>query len=164
MEVSYEAGQSRQKKAQTLIVGVGNEFRGDDAVGICVARRLAALRLRDVSVIEQSGEGSDLIDVLGTAECVYLIDAVSSLGLVGSIHRFNVHEQPLPAQYFGISSHAFGVSEAIEVARSLGQFPSKLVVYGIEVSNFETGSSMSPIVEHSVENVIRQLLREVGIF
>jgi hydrogenase maturation protease len=147
-----------------LVIGVGNEFRGDDAVGICVARRLAALRLPEVRVLEQSGEGADLIDALETAECVYLIDAVSSQGLVGSIYRFEAHEQSLPAQYFGVSSHAFGVSEAIEIARSLGQLPSKLVVYGIEGSDFEIGGGISPAVGQAAENMIRQLLQELGVF
>ena len=157
-----EAGQTRQKTTETLIIGVGNEFRGDDAVGICVARRFAALKLPDMRVIEQTGEGADLIEAWQTTECVYLVDAVSSQGLIGSIYRFEAHEQPLPAHQFGISSHAFGVAEAIEIARSLGQLPSKLVVFGIEGSNFEIGSSLSPAVTQAAENVIRQLLQEIG--
>lgn len=146
-----------------LVIGVGNEFRGDDAVGICVARRLAALQLPDIRVIEQTGEGADLIEAWQEADNIYLIDAVSSQGLIGSIYRFEAHEQPLPAQHFGVSSHAFGVAEAIEIARSLGQLPPKLIVYGIECSNFETGSSISPAVEQAAENVIRQLLQEIGV-
>ena len=158
-----EAGQSRQKTSDTLIIGVGNEFRGDDAVGICVARRLSALKLTNIRVIEQTGEGADLIEAFEIAECVYLIDAVASQGLIGSIYRFKAHEQSLPAQYFGVSSHAFGVAEAIEIARSLGQLPEKLIVYGIECSNFKTGSSISPAVGQAAENVIRQLLQEIGV-
>jgi hydrogenase maturation protease len=160
---SSKAGQPRPRTIQTLIIGVGNEFRGDDAVGICVARRLAALRLPNVRVIEQTGEGTDLIEALESAEFVYVVDAVSSKGLVGSIYRFEAQEQTLPAKYFGVSSHAFGVAEAIEIARSLGQLPPKLVVYGIEANNFELGSSLSPPVRQAAENVIRQLLQEVGV-
>jgi len=161
---SSKAGQVHQKTVQTIIIGVGNEFRGDDAVGICVARRLATLRLPKIHIIEQSSEGADLIEALKTAECVYMVDAVSSKGLVGSIYRFEAQEQALPAQFFGVSSHAFGVAEAIEIARSLGHLPQKLVVYGIEGNNFKTGSSISPAVGQAAENVIRQLLQEIGVF
>jgi len=163
-KTSSQAGQARQRTFQTMIIGIGNEFRGDDAVGICVARRLATLRLPKIHIIEQPGEGTDLIEALKTAEYVYMVDAVSSQGLVGSIYRFEAQKQALPAQFFGVSSHAFGVAEAIEIARNLGQLPQKLVVYGIEGNNFETGSSISPAVGQAAENVIRQLLQEVGVF
>jgi hydrogenase maturation protease len=159
-----EAGITRQNANETVIIGVGNEFRGDDAAGIQAARRLAALKLPNFCVIEQSGEGADLIDAFENAACVYVIDAVSSQGLAGSIYRFEAHEKSLPARYFGVSSHAFGVAEAIEIARSLDRLPPKLVVYGIEGSNFETGSSLNPVVEQAVENVIRKLLQEIGFF
>ena len=144
-----------------LVIGVGNQFRGDDAAGLMVARRLANLKLPGIEVVEQSGEGADLIEAWQGAENVYLIDAVAGQGLVGSVYRFEAHEQALPAQVFGVSSHAFGVAEAIEIARSLGQLPLKTVVYGIESRNFDPGSGLSPEVRQAVENVIRQLLQEI---
>jgi hydrogenase maturation protease len=157
-------GGARQKSAEALIIGVGNELRGDDAVGICVARRLETLHLPNVRVIEHSGEGADLIETWHNVERVYLIDAVSSQGLVGSIYRFDAHQEPLPARYFGVSSHAFGVAEAIEISRSLGQLPQKLVVYGIECRNFNRGDGISPEVGQATESVIRQLLQEIEVF
>ena len=44
-----------------LVIGVGNEFCGDDAVGVLVARHLGEQYLPGVTVIEQNGEGSELI-------------------------------------------------------------------------------------------------------
>lgn len=140
---------------------MGNEFRGDDAVGICVARRLAALKLPDIRVIERTGEGADLIEAWQDVDCVCLVDAVSAQGLVGSVYRFDAQEKPLPVQHFGVSSHAFGVAEAIEISRNLGQLPSKIVVFGIESRNFDPGSDLSPEVRQAAENVIRQLLQEI---
>jgi len=159
---SVKASLACQKSTETLIIGVGNEFRGDDAVGLVVARRMAALKLPDIRVIEQTGEGTDLIEAWKGVECVYLIDAVLAQGLVGSVNRFNVHENALPAQYFGVSSHALGVAEAIEISRSLGQLPPKIVIYGISCRSFDPGSSLSTEIQHAVENVVRQLLQEVG--
>jgi len=160
-KISSEAGLARQNTAQTLIIGVGNEFRGDDAAGLAVSRRIAALKLPHIQVIELNGEGADLIEAWQGVESVYLIDAVSAQGLVGSVYLFDAQKQPLPVQYFGISSHAFGVAEAIEISRSLGQLPPKFVVYGIGCRNFDPGSNLSPEVRQAVENVIRQLLQEI---
>ena len=92
--------------AEILVIGVGNEFRGDDAVGIWVARQLAQSAPPRVAVIEQRGEGADLMDAWQGAEMVLLIDAASSGAKPGTIHRFTAHQAPLPAELFSFSSHA----------------------------------------------------------
>jgi len=87
-------------------------------------------------------------------EKVYLIDAAQSGADAGTIQRFEADEEGLPADSLSFSSHAFGVVEAIELARSLGQLPSKLIVYGIEGGCFEVGSGVSPAVERAVDEVV----------
>ena len=145
-----------------LVIGVGNEFRGDDAVGVLVARRLGERNLPGVKVIEQNGEGAALITVWEGAETVFLIDAAQSGAEPGTIHRFEGHEERLPSDPFHFSSHAFGVNEAIEIGRSLGKLPAKLIVYGIEGGDFEIGSGISPRVQEAVDSVVHSLLQEIG--
>ena len=145
-----------------LVIGVGNEFRGDDAAGLLAARRLVEMDLSMVTVIEQRGEGADLIAAWEGAECVYLIDAAHSGAKVGTIHRFDAHSENPPGDYLSFSSHAFGVLEAVELSRSLGQLPSKVVMYGIEGGRFETGSEVSPAVETAVDQVVAALVSELG--
>jgi hydrogenase maturation protease len=147
--------------AEILVIGVGNEFRGDDAVGIWVARQLAQSAPPRVAVIEQRGEGADLMDAWQGAEMVLLIDAASSGAKPGTIHRFAAHQAPLPAELFSFSSHAFGVAEAVEMARLLGELPPQMLVYTIEGETFDPGASLSPAVAQAVEDIIPRLLREI---
>ena len=58
--------------------------------------------------------------------------------------------QPLPAHFAHTSTHAFGVAEAIELARALRQLPSSLVVYGVEGTTFEPGMCLSTAVAERV--------------
>jgi hydrogenase maturation protease len=148
---------------QTLIVGVGNEFRGDDGVGIYIARKLQKMKLADVLVIEQSGEGTSLLESFKDRENVIIIDASQSGAQPGTIHSFEVSNQPLPKdmQFRSYSSHAFGVVEAIELARALGQMPQKLTVYGIEAKAFDPGENLSDEVKDAAEQLIIQLLKEL---
>jgi len=146
---------------QILVIGVGNEFRGDDAVGIRVARRLAEMALPGITVLEQSGEGADLMAAWEHANAVLLIDAAQSGAEPGTIYRFDAQETSLPAEHFSFSSHAFGVAEAIEMARVLGNLPEHFVVYGIEGRNFRTGEGLCHAVEQSIETVIQRLLNEI---
>ncbi len=82
---------------KTLVIGVSNEYRGDDAAGLLVARRIGALNLPDVQVIENDGECTRLRDGWKEAERVILrvilIDAVQSGAASGTIHRFDANAQ-----------------------------------------------------------------------
>jgi hydrogenase maturation protease len=72
---------------------------------------------------------------------------------IATIHRIDAHTQSIPSQFFHYSSHAFGVAEAIELARSLNQLPDKLVLYGVEGKIFATGIGLSEAVQQAAETV-----------
>lgn len=143
-----------------LVIGVGNWYRGDDAVGIAVANKVKGMNLPDVVAVEQSGEGSSLIEAWKNANDVIIVDAVSSGAVAGTIHRFDSCNQSVPTEFFHYSSHAFGVAEAIEVGRSLNMLPRRLVVFGIEGKEFATGVGLSPEVESAVEKVVATISKE----
>jgi hydrogenase maturation protease len=149
-------------KNGVLVIGIGNEFRGDDGAGIQAARRLAALEPPGVTVLEQSGEGATLMETWQTAATVFVVDAVQSADPPGTIYRFDAGREPLPAHFAGYSSHAFGLAEAVAMARLLGQLPARLIVYGVAGRNFDYGVTLSPEVETAVDRLVARLLSEVG--
>ncbi len=142
-----------------LIVGIGNEYRRDDGAGLLAARQLAA-RLGDrpdISVLEKDGDGAALMDTWSGVANVILIDAACSGSRPGTLHCLNANEQTFPSSFFSYSSHAFSVAEAVELARTLDQLPARLVIYGIEGKNFESGLGLSPDVEQAVELVVSKV-------
>lgn len=144
---------------KTLVIGVGNAFRGDDGLGLIVAQRLRELALPGVTVLEQSGEGAALVESWEDAGRVIVVDAVSSGGKPGTIHRFEAAGQPLPALFSGGSSHAFGLAEAVELARQLDRLPTSLVIYGVEGKSFDLGTGLSPEVEAVVEVLTEKIVK-----
>ena len=148
-------------QASMVIIGVGNEYRGDDGAGIAVARRLRALFSTGVTVLEESGEGAALIQAWQGATWVILVDAVRSGSPPGTIHRLDARVAPMPTGFFHYSTHAFSVAEAVELARSLDQLPPHLIVYGIEGENFTAGLKLSSAVEQAVEAVVERAAEEV---
>jgi hydrogenase maturation protease len=132
------------------VIGLGNEWRGDDGVGVEVARRLHGKVL--------DGEPIGLVEALDGAGEVVLVDAVSSGSPAGTVHVFEAGSEPLPAALFGASStHALGLAEAIELARSLGQLPGRVLVYGVEGENFAFGKGLSPEVAAAAERVVEEV-------
>jgi hydrogenase maturation protease len=150
-----------------VVIGVGNRYRSDDAAGLAVLAALREAHPPGVRLIEESGEGAALMEAWNLPELaarnapVYIVDAVASGGIPGSIHTFDAAAHPVPSRFFHYSTHAFGVAEAIEVARSLGQLPPRLIVYGIEGGNFAAGEQLSPPVAQSVSVVAARILAEI---
>src|SRR5579859_6692999 len=69
-----------------LIIGIGNEYRGDDAAGVAAARRIREAGLDGVAMIENNGDGAALIEAWKCADNVIVIDAVQSGAPPGAIH------------------------------------------------------------------------------
>jgi hydrogenase maturation protease len=141
-----------------LVVGVGNIDRGDDGVGRVVARSVRE-RAPGVHVVELDGEAASLIDAMHEADRVWLIDAACSNAPPGTIHRIDCADGvPLPAG--PVSSHGFGVAEAIALARALGTLPAQCIVYAIEGTRFGVGDGASAAVLKAADAVVQRILAE----
>jgi hydrogenase maturation protease len=144
-----------------LLIGIGNEYRCDDHIGLHVIRILKERKLPETIILESSGDGAELIEMFSSARMAILIDAVASGGNPGTIYQFDAHKQPIPAQLSFQSTHAFGVGEAIELARVFEQLPPILLVYAIEGENFSLGIELTPKVEQAGQRVVEQVCEKV---
>jgi hydrogenase maturation protease len=144
-----------------VVIGVGNAYRGDDAVGLAVAERLRARVREGVEVVECEQEPTRLLDAWQDADVALVVDAAASGAAPGTVHRFDASDAPLPTQVFRSSTHAFGVGDAVELARTLGRLPRRIVVYGIEGASFAAGAPLSAAVESAVGSVVQALERDL---
>jgi hydrogenase maturation protease len=149
---------------QTLVIGIGNIFRGDDAVGLVAARRLREMWLPAVQVLEFDGDITTIAESWQGAPKVIVIDAATSRSAAGAIFRFEAHAEPLPRKLFATccSCHALGLAHQIELSRALSQLPPCLIVYGVEGTDFTLGSGLSPGVAGAVDELIRRVLAEIS--
>ena len=142
----------------TLIIGIGNRFRGDDAFGCIMAEELATQVPKHVSCLEHDGEPAGLMDCWQGKEYVILIDAVSSGAPVGKVYHFDLSQQALPESFNLYSTHAFGVPQAVELARALNKLPQSIRFIGVEGENFDAGTQLSPPLENAKKKIITELL------
>jgi hydrogenase maturation protease len=140
-----------------MVIGVGNAWRGDDAAGLVVARRLRELAPAGLEVHEHEGEATGLLETWAGARHVVLIDAAASGAPAGTVRRFDARGRPLPARTLRSSTHAFGVADAIELARSLGRLPARLDVYAVEGTDFSAGGDLTPAVARAAERLAQTL-------
>jgi hydrogenase maturation protease len=152
---------SENERPQLLIIGIGNPFRSDDAAGVVLARLLRERVPPGVRIIEETGEGAALLDAWRDAAAVILVDAVHSGAPPGTLHRFDLRGQEIPRQFFRFSTHAFGIAEAVELARALDRLPPRLIFHGIEGKEFASGEGLSPGVERALSSALERTLEDV---
>lgn len=148
--------------SSVIVIGVGNEFRSDDGIGILLARKLNEKKIPGVAVKEHSGEGVSLIELWGRYDSVFLIDAVSSGSLPGTVTRLDLGNEKIPKALKPFSTHAFGVREGIGLARNLDRLPARLIFYGIEGRSFTAGTVLSPDVSAVFDEVIQLISAELS--
>jgi hydrogenase maturation protease len=141
-----------------LVIGIGNPFRSDDAVGLKVAQRLQPYSGDRLKVIEIASDPLNLWDQWQHYDDVRLIDAIPLKKQPGRVHQFDAARKSLPTGLFQSSTHNLGVAEAIELARALGKLPRQFMVYGIEGKNFNFGQTLSPEMDAAIEEISSEIL------
>ncbi|MFC3119745.1 hydrogenase maturation protease [Jhaorihella thermophila] len=144
------------------VIGIGNPRRGDDAVGREVARWLRGRAPQRARVLDTDGEPASLIALLDGLAAVWIVDACRSGARAGAIRRLDVSATALPSELTTVSTHGLGLAEAIELARAIDRLPPHCVVYAIEASAFDHGSSLTPDVAAAVAETGRRILAEIS--
>ena len=59
------------------------------------------------------------------------------------------------------STHAMGIADALELGRTLGRAPRRVVVLGIEGASFGMGEAMTPAVAGAIDELVASVLGEL---
>lgn len=135
----------------TLVVGIGNRYRSDDALGCMVVDELRKQAPKEVDVIEHDGEPASLIELWRGYSSVIIVDGVVSGADLGTTHRIDLRKQTLTAGFRTYSTHGIGVAEAVELARALRKLPPCIIFLGIEGKQFATGERLSTWLKQAAE-------------
>ena len=139
---------------RTVIVGIGNDFRGDDGAGLAVARILKGLSSPEIEVFELNGEVTRVLDHLHEFDAAFFIDAVQPRQSPGTIYRFDASQEPLPGLHNHRSTHGINLGSLVELARAQGILPHRMIVYGIEAASSEHGASLTQEVDAAVRKTV----------
>lgn len=146
---------------RSIVIGVGNPDRGDDAAGRLVARLLRGTVPEHVTVCEHPGEGTGLLDLLQGYDEAVFVDACVSRAAPGRLEVFDANSEVLPDGLCGASSHGFGLAEAIGLGRALGSLPCRCRLYAITGECFAAGAQPSAPVAAAVTDTARRILADL---
>ncbi len=163
VEQTERTEQTALKTPTILVIGIGNDYRMDDAAGLLVARKLEQQVGQrsgemNVHILECTGGGLELIELWTGVDHVVLVDAVFSGTDPGTIFHLDAHSHTIPSSLFHVSTHGFNLADTIQLAGLLGKLPARLRIFGIEGQNFGHGQGLSDDVAVAVEHIVQSLL------
>jgi hydrogenase maturation protease len=144
-----------------LLMGLGNDLRSDDGVGLAVVREVKK-RLDDsngIDVKESPEMGMALLDDLIGYNEVVLVDSVQTGKFPpGSLHELD--ENNLKVLH-GASPHYMGISEVLALGRAIPlHMPHRLKIFAIEVNDpFTISTEISTAVSESIPTAATRVLK-----
>ena len=123
-----------------LVIGLGNEFRGDDAIGVEILKGMK--NFAGVDTYHLRGDGTLLLP-LWQHRHVVIVDAIKAEpAKSGEIVFLHPDEDEL-AHWPLTSSHGVSLAEAWRLAKILDQKPLSIMIIGICGHQFEQGLPLS---------------------
>lgn len=143
-----------------LVIGYGNELRGDDGAGRAVADRIEALDLEGVTVRSVTQLVPELALDLAAADCVLFVDADVA-----------VSEPVLHS--LGVGSHDGGDPNALthhvtpEALVGLAALVGSGVAAGVEqlsipAASFDLGASLTPATARAVDDAVKLIVERIS--
>lgn len=143
-----------------VLIGLGNAMRGDDGVGLWVARQIQA---RHWSIVRALPLGFpdplDLAQAWAGASIAWLVDAVVATAPPGAIRRIPWERLATDPRAPRFSSHGLPLPEAVAIARMQGDPPQRIILYGIVGQDFGYGERLTPAVERGAHRLLQRLER-----
>jgi hydrogenase maturation protease len=143
-----------------LVIGVGNDFRRDDGVGLAVAAEIARRRLPGVRVMTAIGDQASILEAWSGVPLAVAVDAAMGEGATpGRIRRWTPGDDDRPAV---VSSHALGLQQTYALGQAIGQIPGKLVVFTVDIEDISHGLTLTPAVAAAVPAAVEEVLAELA--
>ncbi|HET6504910.1 MAG TPA: hydrogenase maturation protease [Amycolatopsis sp.] len=144
-----------------VVIGIGNEYRHDDAIGPRIVAELERHALPGVRAIVADGEPTALLEMWTGADLAIVVDAVRcEPSTPGRIWRTTTDDLPVGS---GVaSSHALGIPGALQLGRALDRMPGELVIFAVEAADLDLGVGLSRSVAEALPHVVSAVLAELA--
>jgi hydrogenase maturation protease len=105
--------------------------------------------------------GQRLLDLLDGQGTLLLIDAVESGQPPGTVHSFEWPDPRVESLRPG-STHHVRPAEALHLAETVGQLPTRVIVFGIEIEHCGPLEGLSPPVAAALPALVEQILTSIS--
>ena len=154
--IQDERSTERSTRPRRLrVVGCGNAYAGDDGAGLEIVRRLREQWDGSCELLDRPQAGLELLDCMQGADVILFVDAVSSGAPPGTLHLVPLPSTDLETRGLGaLSSHGWGLAEALSLMSALGWKTPRLFLLGVEIGTLAPDEPRSEAVEAAIRTVV----------
>jgi hydrogenase maturation protease len=144
-------------KTTVVVIGYGNELRGDDSVGCLAAEEVSRWNLPHVDVYREQQLTPELADRLSSAQVVVFIDA-SLRAEAGSVSVTKISPDPRAIS----SGHVLDPETLLALVNKLYKTNPEFWLVEIPARSFNFGEALSSVAADGLKKaliVVRQLIQ-----
>jgi hydrogenase maturation protease len=169
-EIEYSNNDVSHSNANPVkIIGFGNIFMSDDAIGIKVIEELEKIKcsegLNNIEIINGSTSGIDLLFTLKSLDKVIIIDALDAGQAEGEVVKFRLNDianKPFK-KVKSFSLHDLSLDEVFALMKSLELYPD-ITIIGIKPKYISFGDKLSPEIKCKIPEIIMLIKQELDRF
>ncbi len=139
-----------------LLLALGNDIMGDDAVGLRAARLLEKEFTHEVDFCETTEAGLSLLDIMSGYDRVLLLDSIvtgkHSAGTVLEFYRADFDKVTGPSPHYAGLPEVLALAERLDIA-----FPRNIRVLALEIATpNDFGQTLSPAIDHALPDFVER--------
>lgn len=147
---------------RVVVLGVGNILLSDEGIGVRAVEKL----MRDyvlpdeVEVIDGGTSGMEMLEDLGRADHLIIVDAMRSGKPPATVTRIAGAEVPV---FFRtkFSPHQVGLSDVLATLELMGEQPGSTTIFGVEPQSLDTCMELTPAVAGQLPHVVELVKHEL---
>ncbi len=145
------------------VIGIGNTLKGDDGVGVLLARRMKEKNLpSDVKIFDAGTGGMKILHILKDLEKVIIVDAVRFGGDAGDYVFFSPEEVESLRNSGG--THGTSLFEILDLSEKVEEAPEEILILGIQPKDDSIGDNISSELEDKLPDFEEELSKKLSLF
>ena len=149
-------------KKATVVLGLGNPLMKDEGIGVFLIQRLARWvdRYPSVEFIDAGTGGLSVLHLIEGRRRAVIIECALLGEAPGTIKRFTPEDVRSTKVLAHQSLHETDLLRVIDMARTLGQAPEDIVLFGIQPAVVRPGQGLSHALMDRVGEYVSIVARE----
>lgn len=150
-------------RKNTVVLGLGNPLMSDEGIGGFLVEKLQtqADNFPNVEFIDAGTGGMAMLHLIEDRKKAVLIDCSYMNTAPGTIKKFTPQQVQSVKKLMHYSLHEVDILKVLDIVRQLGSCPQQMVIFGIEPSVIELGTSLSDIVTAKIDDYITAITEEL---
>lgn len=146
----------------TVVIGLGDEVRSRDELGVHAVRRLRARHpvTHQVELVEGGDAGMRSAPSLGAARRAIFVDVIDIGAPAGSLVRLTGRDWPLVfAQH--LTPHDVSLDDLLEAAMLTGAGPAEIVLHGVQRTEGTAGEDEGGLAADVLDGLVRAIAADL---